>query len=262
MLSRLWIGPLSVVATLTMAMPASAAPISGNLLDNPSFETLENICCTFNGAGNLLPTSFADDWRGELASIVTAGSITPADGTRMLQFVATGAGPAHTFNSSEVFQIVDVSGFAAQIAGGDVVAQGNFFANRVAGDDQTDTRFLVHVLAMTGAESAFPFNIADGTGVFRLAEAAVNFDTDADVSTWQEVSVTLPIPVGTTYLGIRVGAVENVVNDTSAPEFDGHFADKAFLGLVSTADIPEPTTLALFAFGLIGMGTMRRRLHN
>ncbi|MDP6547322.1 MAG: PEP-CTERM sorting domain-containing protein, partial [Phycisphaerae bacterium] len=76
--------------------------------------------------------------------------------------------------------------------------------------------------------------------------------SDGGLATWERASVELLLPTGTDYIGIDIYADENIHNDTSGIEFDGHYADA-----VTVSVTPEPATLSLLALG--GLAILRRR---
>jgi hypothetical protein len=204
---------------------------------NLDFETLET-------TGGGVPT-VAGDWNGDHSEIVTGTTlgITPHSGQRMLQFHGTTpTGGSSASNSSEVWQLMDVSHLATEIAAGQVSVDLQYFANRVAGDSQTDTLFQAVVQAHTGSLADFPFNI----GSFLDVEFT-NFFSDSDVNTWEQVSTTMTLPVGTEYLALKVAANEDVMVDAQL-EYDGHFADGV---CVQLNVVPEPTTVLLTLSGAL-----------
>ena len=95
--------------------------------------------------------------------------------------------------------------------------------NRVAGDAQTDSDFLVILRAFSGTPGAETL-LADSADAFRLV-------SDADPATWEQLTAEMALPPGTEFLQVFLTAVENVSNDASLPEFDGHFADEASVSL-------------------------------
>ena len=70
--------------------------------------------------------------------------------------------------------------------------------------------------------------------------------TDGVLETWEFVSTTMQIPSATDFLVVKIQSSENIFNDSSGTEFDGHYADS-----ISLTIVPEPTTMALFGAGLI-----------
>ena len=140
---------------------------------------------------------------------------------------------------------MDVSPFLTDIAAGTARASASFYANRVAGDAGTDTRFGLRLAAFRADQ--FPV-----VNLGYLADSAVVFDTDADPSTWELVAPPeLVLPTDTGYLAMVIFAFENVDLDTT---FDGHFADEAWVTIV-----PEPSTALLLSLGLLGIAAKRRR---
>ena len=63
---------------------------------------------------------------------------------------------------------------------------------------------------------------------------------------------TLELPANTDFVSIRILAFENVYEDATGVEFDGHYAD----GLSMTI-VPEPGTFLLVAMG--GAAFLRKR---
>ena len=242
--------PLAAVAIIAIALGLGFAPgAHANLITNPSFETPE-ATHIFGHPG--LPAIFGD-WGGDLSEIVVAeNGIAPLDGAHMLRFDATGNNADPLLNSSEVWQTVDVSGYATEIAQGDATANLSAFFNRVCGDSQTDTGFGVRVYAFAGAPGSLLTQVVGGT---HLDVIGNGIGTDGDPSTWEMVSTSLLLPTGTDFLAVRLAASENVFNDGIHPEFDGHYAD-----LVSANIIPEPATLLLLSVGFLGLTRYRRSI--
>ena len=130
-------------------------------------------------------------------------------------------------------QNIDISGIP-DVAG--KTATFSAWFNRVAGDSQTDDKFCVRIRAYN-----------DSNAELGLVTGCIN--TDSDIHTWEQASTTLSIPHGTTRLKIRLSASENVFNDGSDPEFDGHYADDAVLFI--------PMDEGEFWYYIIGRPTIR-----
>ena len=229
----------------TPAMRINAdAIIPDCVFENHDFEVAELI----SGGP---PTTFAD-WSGDQATVSPATlGITPHQGNSMLRFEGTAAnGPSAGSIGSEVWQLVDLSPFAVDIAAGRLKVELEYYANRVRGDSETDTRFSARLQAQSGNAAGFPASLNVPLGI-----ADNSIFTDSDQNSWELVTTSMMVPAGTTYVAARLAAIENIVND-AAGEFDGHFADSACLRI---SVIPEPTTAILTLVAAIGGGAFHRR---
>jgi hypothetical protein len=190
-------------------------------LANPGFEIPETT------ATGQFPTTFGD-WAGDVSEIVTVqNGILPAEGDQMLHFLNTSpVGPAFPGISSDVWQLVDVSSLATDIAAGRAVIDVSALFNRVAGDVEADTEFRIGIDALDGVPADF---FAQKVAGSELAKSFAEIFTDGDFWTWEEADTSLLLPAGTEYIAVRVSAVENTVNDGIAPEFAGHYADDVVL---------------------------------
>lgn len=194
-----------------------------NRLVNPGFEQEPLV------AG--LPTA-PGNWRGDLGRRVAAlGGVAPAEGSSMFQFTASGPkGPGATFVSSEQWQMVDLAPFASAVDAGKLELSASARFARVAGDPATiDTRFDVRVLVYSGAMADFPKAYAMPMGALLAERTAQVLTTTA--GTWTDGSVVLTLPAGARYAVLSLYAFENVRDDATDPEFDGHFVDDARLVL-------------------------------
>ncbi len=184
------------------------------------------------------PTT-AGIWSGDPTMIVSATQgVTPFSGDFMLQFTGTSpAGPVG-FDSG-LWQLTDVRHLRSAIDAGDLEAELSAWFNRVHLNDTTDTMFALRLTAFGNTLAEFP-GVFTGTG---LANVSVDLIADSDVSTWENLSGSFVIPPGTMFLATELRAVENVFNDGSPPEFDGHFVDAV------TLVIPEPSGALLAIIG-------------
>lgn len=179
-----------------------------DLLVNGGFESNEAL-----GGGQA--TGFGDWKRDQASTVSTENGITPYAGSRMLKFLGTSDVGASSATDSDVAQYVDLSAYASAISLGNVSVEVKTRFNRVAGTASTDTAFGTFLIARHGT-------VQSGGG---LADNTVMLTSDSDTSTWQEVTNTLTLPAGTTNLFVNLIASENVVNNTTGTEFDGHYAD-------------------------------------
>ena len=201
---------------------------AANLITNPSFETYENTSI-FGYPG--VPSVFGD-WGGDPSEIVgPEDGISPYDGNLMLRFIYTGNDPDILLTTSQVWQLIDVSSYAADIASGNAAVSASAWFNRVEGDAKTDTIFSFTVYAFDSTSGTWLQHNNAGT---MNGSTGASVNTDADVDTWEEASLdSWTIPSGTNgdtdTLMFRLVASENIENDGTHPEFDGHYADMVSL---------------------------------
>jgi hypothetical protein len=226
-------------------MAALAVPAQAAIFVNPGFETAEP---TTGGR-----PSTVGDWKGDWSTITSSGTlgITAFEGSQMLQFLNAGSAEAPSANlTSEVFQLVDLADDLALVQSGNAGANVSVYFNRVAGDAETDTRFDLRISAYAGLPADFPTAIGSP-----LASFTVTLNADADPASWQPLSASLALPTTATYLAVRLSAQENIFNDTTGVEFDGHFADGASLQVV-----PEPaSSFAWSGLAALGWALLRKR---
>ncbi len=238
---------LTAIFVLTFCSIGTA---EANVVSNPSFETDES---TFIWGFPGVPTSFGD-WGGDLSEIVSSeNSISPYDGSQMLRFDASGNSADPHLSTSEVHQLIDVSAFSSSIQAGSATATASAWFNRVAGDSQTDTAIGLTVYAYSGHPSNFQSLIGSA-----LASGHEGVLTDSATETWQVVTTSLLLPASTDFLDIRLVASENIFNDGSDPEFDGHYADLVTMEVTS---VPIPGAIWLFGSGLIGLAGLKDKFN-
>ncbi|MCY2990027.1 MAG: hypothetical protein NTY19_19460 [Planctomycetota bacterium] len=187
-------------------LPLTIPPI--NLVTNPSFES-----GTPNIGGR--PTVFST-WEGDTVSYVGAqNSVRPPDGSRMLKFTYGYHWPSQ-YLGSQYWQNIDLSQFRSQIAYGNVAFTASALFNRIRGDAQTDTQFVLAVTARSGTPSSY----------VDLNSWSADLFSDGDVTSWEALTLNhILLPPDTDFLFLEIKAAENVYNDASGTEFDGHYAD-------------------------------------
>lgn len=232
---------VSACATATLCVLASTA--SANLVTNAGFEHSVDYLHWPNDYGV---------WGGDKAhSAAARQGITPLEGSRMLQFdVTSWNGTGSDASSCQICQPINTSSYQALIRSGEAVASARAYFNRVAGDSQTDTKFMISIFAYSGGVANH--NDLKEAGA-HLARQDGSLISDFNPATWELGSVTVRLPAATDFIVVQVSAVENIYNDFAAPEFDGHYADDVELIIV-----PEPTTLLLLCLG--GLVVMWRRV--
>ncbi|MHC4758448.1 MAG: PEP-CTERM sorting domain-containing protein [Planctomycetota bacterium] len=107
------------------------------------------------------------------------------------------------------------------------------------------------ILSDTGSPGDFPAKYSAND---YLKKEEVSIETDGNPATWQLCESQMLLPVNTDYIAVEVKAIENVFNDTSSTEYDGHFADAVSAEMVI---VPEPTTACLFALG--GLALLKKK---
>ena len=234
---------LKLFVVLAFFCVAASANGAINLLVDPGFEAASSI-----PAGR---PNGVEYWKGDVSSVVTTvDGITPYEGNQMVNFIYCDVVPnASSYIGGNVWQLVDLTSLSDMIDTGNAVATLSAYFNRISGDSQTDTQFDTEIRAYAGDPSTFLQQSGQNA---ELAEIVTQLFTDGDVVTWEYLEANLTLPVGTDFLAIAVTAMEDVVNDTSGTELDGHYVDA-----VSLTVVPEPTTMVLF--GLAGAALARRK---
>ena len=218
----------------------------GGLILNGGFEVNET-------TGGSLPTT-TGDWAGDFSAIVGAqDGITPSEGTQMLNLMAsTLTGDPPYGGGSNMWQLIDAAPFFADISAGVARFAARADFNRVLGDVETDTLFELTVRAYAGSPSDFPTQNQN----FLTVETATLI-SDGDISTWETAAISdFSVPTNTEYLALVVRATENVFDDATLPELDGHYVDAVSLTAGGPIAVPEPSGIAIWI--LLGVGSCWR----
>lgn len=213
---------MSLLVLLAAWTPAARA----NLLVDPGFESNP-----LTSAANVLANfpAYQGQWGAEVGTITGAtGGVTPAQGSKMLSMTDDG------LTATQTFQVTDVTAYATQINTG--TASVNLSALFNVGPNVPAGVAAVYVQFFSA--SNYGSQIGAGTGS--------SLTLDASPATWQPITVTAPIPVGTTWIMSQV-----------------YYLDAPLLsnpGYVDAADMtitPEPASMALLGLG--GAVLFRRR---
>jgi len=234
----------SLFSTLIIAvfLPV-CADAAQNLLFNGGFETEV-----------YLPRGRPDGvgyWEGDVCKVITAtDEVSPFEAEHMLHFIYSDIdGPSGPYAGSNLWQLVDVGPVSDIINTANATATLSAYFNRILGDDETDTKFVIEIYAFAGDPATFLSQIGQNN---QLANVRAEFFSDGDPSTWENLSVDLAVPVGTDFIAVDILAVEDIFNDALGVEFDGHYADA-----VSLTIVPEPATFSLLGLGALLLGRKR-----
>ncbi len=230
------------IATMAVATALAATPsVKAQTIGNGGFES---------GSANVgpIPTNFGT-WGGDGSAYVgTTFGISPFEGSRMMRFLTADQSLSSTsLIDSQYHQNIDLAAFSAAIAQGKEVFSASAMFNRVAGNAQTDTEFQLQITAKSGTPSSFT----------DLGSATSVLFSDSDPATWEKVSIdNFQLPLGTTFVTLEVVATENIFNNTSGTEYDGHFVDAV---TVQATTVPEPGSALLLAVACSAFMARRQR---
>jgi hypothetical protein len=211
---------------LMLAITGATMSARANLLVDPGFEA--NPLTTASNVLNFFPT-YQGQWGQENATITGVdGGVTPAQGFKMLRMDNTGS-------YTQTFQVTDVTSYAALIdSGGSTVNMSALF--------NVDKNLAA---ALGGVGVSFFTTSTYGSNIPPYPAASMTLDNS--VNTWQSISVSSAIPVGTRWLVSQV-----FYQDASLLGLDGNYG----AGYADAADlriVPEPSTLILLTAGLLGL---------
>jgi len=200
-----------------------------NLLGNCGFEVKQVL--------GIWPTA-PGVWGGDMAGAAGAQQgIKPRDGKSMLWFHHCNFRSSGSASGAQVCQVIDLTKVREAVRAGRVRAFASAFFNRVAGNARTDTAFGMSLIAYSGSPrqhfALSQRNASIGRQIARL-------DSDANPATWEKLAAGIRLPKNTDFLVLQLLAAENVFNDLNGVEFDGHYADSAFLTLVTDPPATAP----------------------
>ena len=207
----------AIPALALAAIGTQAAASTVSLLGNGDFETA--FCSPLRVSG--FTSAQVGQWAvGDPAcSTAAVNGITPLGGSQMMEFSATGG------VSSDVYQIVDVSAFAAQIDAGLVTVSWSASYNAVA-----RAAAGLSLYRYTAQPTSF-------AGALYVAGSETNLTVDSDLATWQSFGLSdVALASGTRYL------LAGLHSPTSGPKT---YVDDASLTLTVGGEAPEPSTCAL-----------------
>jgi hypothetical protein len=213
---------LVAAALLAIASPHAQA----NLLSDPGFES-GSVTTAANVLGNF--PVYQAQWGQEAASDTGPnGGVTPFQG--VLMHSMSNAGGVAT----QTFQAIDVTAYATLINSGSALVN----MNAMFDADQNVPAALgaVYVSFFTGNTY--------GTLTSTIGNSLA---LDNSPSTWEPITVSGAIPVGTTWMVAQV-AYNNASLASSNGAFDPSYVDAADLTITP---VPEPST-----FALLGAGTL------
>ena len=209
-----------------------------NLVGCPSFDCAGD-CSGYICIGSVVPDSYSDGWSGDRAHVGSgSGGVSPRSGSVMLSYDRTAAvcGPT---NTCQVWQLIDVHEYIAIIRLGAARVEMQMYVNRVPGDSQTDTKFGMTVFSTSGSPSEWLTQFVDN----QYSASGVALFSDADTSTWELLTHSHVLPIDADYIALCITAQEDIQNDSSCPEFDGHYGDDVNLQIYDITPPEAPNNL-------------------
>lgn len=190
----------------------------------------------------------AAEWSGDACRIVARsadGSLRPARGSGMLQFLATysaGAVGAGDQRASEIWQIVDLRPFSDQVNAGEVTASLRASFNRTSGSENSQFKLGMNAFRGRQEEAESFWDRKNELTSERLASTGSVILSDDDPATWEPLEIGMPVPPGTDFLLIDLLAFENETW-RDRDEFAGHFVDAVDFHLSARARKSIPRSI-------------------
>jgi len=206
------------IAGLCLIFSTGVNAMTVNLLTDSGFNTPSQALVGWG-------TTLTDRWSVENASIVgTTGTVSPNDPDGMLQLNKIGD------TVTQSLQYVDISGFS------------NVSSATVSGwfnSEETGAKIRLSAVAKT----------ATGLTAPPLDSIGTTLVLDSDPNTWEFVTTTLIIPVGTIIMESQFSFFNSTITSRG-------FVDTTSLTLTL---VPLPVPLLLFTSGLLGLLCVGRR---
>ncbi len=210
----------------------AAVSFGQNLLVDPCFETSSNPLASIGFLAGGLPGTVGQ-WGVEAADIVyglQGDGVSPFEGNAMLRAWDDG------LTWSQNWQFVDVTAYSTLIDAGLAVATGSAIFNAHLPVPPGPAEVAVNVHYSTDPSGAWgTYNLAFGSGAFVL---------DNNAATWEMVSASGVLPVGTRYVLFELMFRDDPLRMAGAVLYG--YADCASLEIV-----PEPATMAALVPGLL-----------
>jgi hypothetical protein len=181
-------------------------------------------------------------WSGDYSELATGvQGVTPAAGRQMLRFLRgdfSGRSIPDSF-SSDVFRLVDLRPYRAELADGSVVVQLTALFN-TATPAAADPAYCTLTLFALDAEAARdPEMVLSRDSLAYSRSSRVWLDDD--LGSWQRVGNELRVPPEADFLMIRIGISYDAHHRGSREgRFAGHFADEVNLVLAHRPEIKLP----------------------
>lgn len=223
-----------VFPALGLLLAAAGAPtaLGVNLLTDPGFEV--NAVTTAANSLNNFP-GFQGVWGQENSTIVgVVGAVSPFAGQKQLQMDFTGG------VTTQAFQTIDVTSYAALIDANNASLNASAYFNA----DLPAAFGGVYISYFTGNTYGTNFGPLDVSG----------FTLDGSAATWQQASLTVPVPAGTRWILFQVAYAEATLFNSAGTVGSG-YVDNAFAEI---RGVPAPSAGVLLALGA-AVGVRRRR---
>ncbi len=218
-------------AGLALALAACTPAARANLLVDPGFEA--NPLDTYSNVLNFFPT-YQGIWGVEVATITVAeNGVTPAQGVKMLRMLDDGN------VTTQGFQTTDVTSYGAAISTGSATVTLSALFDVDKGVPAAVAGVYVHFFS--GASYGSQIGSPIGSSL----------TLDSNPNSWQTVSVSATIPVGTTWLMSQV-----YYSDASLLGIDG-LSHPGYVDAADATIVPEPASVGLLV--LAGMALRARR---